>query len=46
METNIKFWENIILSEREDIQPRSRDEETLFDIAEYFISRKKEKLAA
>ena len=44
MNTYVKFWENIILSGKKEIQPRSKAEETLYDIALFLVKNKKHSL--
>ena len=43
IKSEIKHWEAVILSGK-DYEPRTKEEEAAYDIAEYFI--RKEKLAA
>jgi len=45
MKLEIKFWENIILSNKK-IEPMNDEQEADYKIAEYLLFRQKEKAAA
>jgi len=45
MKFKIKFWENVILSNKK-IEPENDEQEADYKIAEYLIFREKEKRAA
>jgi hypothetical protein len=45
METEIKFWESVILSGK-NYEPRTKEEEAAFDIALYFVQKEQMKKAA
>ncbi len=45
MDARISFWEHVILSGRQ-IEPRNKDEEADYEIAEFLVSQKKEEIAA
>jgi len=45
MKADIKFWEAIILSGKK-YEPQNKEEEASYDIAEFYISREKNKKVA
>ena len=44
MRTEIKHWEAVILSGKDYYEPRTKEEEAAFDIAEYFIQKNRQHL--
>lgn len=45
LKSEIKFWEAVILSNKK-IEPRTKEQEAAYDIALYYVSQNKEKIAA
>lgn len=42
---SIEFWQHVILSGKK-IEPQTKEQQSVFDIAEYFVRREQKKLAA
>ncbi len=45
MELEIKYWEAVILSNK-NYEPKNKVEEAAYDIAEFYLSREKSKKVA
>lgn len=41
----IEYWKSIIVSGK-TIEPQTKEQQSIFDIAEYFIEREEKKVAA
>ena len=46
MRTDVKYWINYLEGNNDKVQPQSKEEEIACQIAEYFVLRKKENIAA